>query len=162
MSQTSNQSNPHVPHVDDDSLAVLRAPLPPPERAPSQTFQNWAYFGGAVMAVLGVSWAFLGFIALVDEEYFTVRANSLLTFEGYAAWGWAHMVGGVLALAAGIGILWGGHRWARTLGIVVAGLSAVVNLGFLSAAPFWSTLLIALNVVVIYALTVHGAEIDDS
>jgi hypothetical protein len=43
----------------------------------------------------------------------------------------------------------------------VAGLSAVVNLGFLAAAPVWSTLVIALDVVVIHALTVHGREIEE-
>jgi hypothetical protein len=72
-----------------------------------------------------------------------------------------HLAGGVLALAAGVGILWGGRPWARCAGIAVAGLSAVVNLGFLAAAPVWSTLVIALDVVVIHALTVHGREIEE-
>jgi hypothetical protein len=44
---------------------------------------------------------------------------------------------------------------------VVAVLSAVVNLGFLAAALVWSTLVIALDVVVIHALTVHGREIEE-
>ena len=48
----------------------------------------------------------------------------------------------------------------RIAGLVVAGLSAVVNLGFLVAAPVWATLVIALDVVVIYALTVHGRELE--
>jgi membrane glycosyltransferase len=73
-----------------------------------------------------------------------------------------HLLGGLLAVAAGVGIVWRGHRWARTAGVVVAGLSAVVNLGFLAASPVWSTLMIALDVVVIHALTVHGWEIDNS
>jgi len=50
-----------------------------------------------------------------------------------------HLLGGLLALGAGAGILSGGHRWARTAGIVVAGLSAVVNPGFVLASPVWST-----------------------
>jgi hypothetical protein len=144
----------------DDSLAVLRAPLPPPTTTTSRTFQNWAYFGAAVMAMMGAGWALLGLIALVDDEYFTFRTNQLLALDSYTAWGWAHLLGGLLALAAGVGILWGGHRWARTTGIVVAFVSALVNLGFLAAAPAWATLLIALDVVVIYSLTVHGAELE--
>ena len=71
------------------------------------------------------------------------------------------MIGGLLAVAAAVGILWGGHRPARTLAIVVAGVSAVVNLGFLAASPVWSTITIAFDVVIIYALTVHGWEIDE-
>jgi hypothetical protein len=130
-------------------------------RSLSRTRQGWAFFGGAVMALLGMFWAGLGLVALSDERYFTVRTNELLALHSYASWGWVHLVGGVLALVAGVGILWGGHRWARVAGIVVAGLSAVVNLGFLAAAPVWSTLVIALDVVVILALTVHGREIEE-
>jgi hypothetical protein len=170
MSQTSNEPRPTATPATgpatgpapgtDDSYAALRAPLPPPEHTPSSTYQGWAYFGAIVMGLLGMGWALLGVIALADEEYFGVRTNELLAFESYAAWGWVHLLGGLLALAAGVGILWRGHRWARTLGIVVAGLSAVANLGFLSASPVWSLLMIGLSVVVIYSLVVHGWEID--
>jgi hypothetical protein len=112
------------------------------------------------MGLLGMGWALLGFIALADEEYLAVRDNELLAVDNYQAWGWLHLIGGLMALVAGVGILWRGHRWARTLGIIVAGISAVVNLGFLSASPVWSLLMIALSIVVIYSLTVHGWEID--
>jgi hypothetical protein len=136
--------------------------VPAPERAPSHTFQNWAYFGAAVMAFMGASWAFLGLVALVDDSYFVVRTdtNRLLALETYTAWGWAHLIGGLVAVVAGIGVLSGGRRWARRLAVVVAFVSAVVNLGFLNAAPIWATFLIAVDVVIIYALTVHGAEIE--
>jgi hypothetical protein len=68
----------------------------------------------------------------------------------------------VLALVAGLGIILGGHVWARILGIGVAVLSAIANLGFVQASPVWSLLLITLDVLVIFALTVHGREIDNS
>ena len=130
-------------------------------RSPSRAWQGWAFFGGAVMALMGMFWAGLGLVALSDERYVTVRTNELLALHSYASWGWVHLVGGVVAVVAGVGILWGGRPWARGAGIVVAGLSAVVNLGFLAAAPVWSTLVIALDLVVIHALTVHGREIDE-
>ena len=145
----------------DAAFEALRAPLPAPERTPSGTWQGWAYFAGGVMGLLGLFWGLLGLVALVDEQYFTVRENRLLTLQSYSSWGWVHLIGGLLALAAGIGILWGGRRWARRLGIVVAALSAVVNLGFLNASPVWSTLVIVLCVLAIHALTVHGWEIDE-
>jgi hypothetical protein len=158
MSQTSPPASSGSGSTDD-SLAALRAPLPTPERTPSHTFQNWAYFGASVMAFMGASWAVLGLIALVDEEHFVVSSNQLLGVQTYTSWGWAHLIGGLIALVAGIGIL-RGQRYARYLGIVVAYVSALVNLGFLSAAPVWATLLIALDVIVIYALTAHGEEIE--
>jgi hypothetical protein len=64
------------------------------------------------MALLGMFWAGLGLVALPDEQYFTVRTNELLALHSYVSWGWVHLVGGLLSLAAGVGILWGGHRWA--------------------------------------------------
>jgi hypothetical protein len=161
MSQTSHDPQ-HTPVDTDEALARLGAPLPASEKSPSATWQNWAYFGAVLMALMGLFWAVLGLVALFDDQYFTFRTNSLLAVQTYATWGWVHLLGGVLALTAGAGILWGGHRWARIAGIVVAALSAVVNLGFLAASPVWATLMIALDVLVIYALTVHGWEIDEA
>jgi hypothetical protein len=160
VSQIS-QNPQHASADADESVARLQAPLPAPTRTPSDRWQGWAFFGAIVMALMGLFWALLGLVALVDDSYFVVRVNRLVAIDTYAPWGWVHLIGGLVAAAAGIGILWGGHRWARITGIVIAGLSAVVNLGFLAASPVWSTLLIALDVLVIFALTVHGWEIDE-
>jgi|1186.fasta_scaffold21729_4 hypothetical protein len=143
-----------------DSLAALSKPWTP-EHATSTRWQGWAFFGGAAMILLGLFQGLFGLIALVDKQYFTVRTNSLLVVSSYSGWGWIHLIGGVLAVAAGLGIVLGGHTWARVLGVVVAVLSALANVGFLRASPVWSLLLITLDVLVIFALTVHGAEIDD-
>ena len=160
MSQTSHEPQ-RVPVTTDQSVETLRAPLPAPERRPSPTWQNWTYFGAAIMGLLGASWALLGIISLVDDERLALRVNRLLAFESAAAWGWIHLLGGLLAVAAAVGILWGGHKAARIAGIVVASVSAIANIGFLGASPVWSTLMIALDVIVIFALTVHGWEIEE-
>ena len=55
-----------------------------------------------------------------------------------------------------------GQVWARTVGVVVAVVSALLNLGFLAAYPVWAVILIALDVVVIMALTVHGSDVEGS
>ena len=52
-----------------------------------------------------------------------------------------------------------GQVWARTVGVIVALVSAVFNLGFLAAYPLWSLIMIALDVMVILALTVHGSDV---
>ncbi|MBB3084461.1 DUF7144 family membrane protein [Geodermatophilus sabuli] len=134
---------------------------PPPGRTPSAAWQNWAYAGAGIMALMGVFWALLGVVALLDAHHVTVRTNELLVLESHVAWGWVHLIGGLLALTAGAGILWGGHRWARRAAVIVAVLGAVVNFGFLAASPVWSTSVIALGVVAVYALTVHGRELDE-
>jgi len=68
-----------------------------------------------------------------------------------------HLLLGILVALAGLGVM-AGQGWARLIGILLALVSAVVNIGFLAANPVWSTILIAVDILVIYALTVHGKE----
>jgi len=133
-----------------------------PARKPSTTWQGWALLGGTLMALAGLFWALLGLISLFDKQYLQLRHNTLLVTSSYQAWGWVHLIGGLAALAAGAGVVFAGNALARNAAIVVAALSAVVNLGFVSATPVWSTVVIGLDIIVIYALTAHGREIDYS
>jgi hypothetical protein len=68
------------------------------------------------MATMGLFWAIAGLVALVDQEYFTVRENTLLVASSYTTWGWVHLIGGLVSVAAGAGILWGGPRDLRADG----------------------------------------------
>jgi hypothetical protein len=67
------------------------------------------------------------------------------------------MVIGVLFVLVGFGVLVG-QTWARVIGIALAVISAIINLAFIAAYPFWGIILIALDIVVIYALATHGRE----
>ena len=49
-----------------------------------------------------------------------------------------------------------GKTWGRVVAVAVAMMSAIVNLAFLSAYPVWSTIMILIDVLVIYAVTAHG------
>ena len=49
--------------------------------------------------------------------------------------------------------------WARVVGTIVALISACLNIAFIGAYPLWSLMMIALDVVIILALTVHGSDI---
>lgn len=73
-------------------------------------------------------------------------------------WGWTHLLLGVVAILVAAGLL-AGNTVARVVGVGIAMLSAVVNLVFLPASPWWSTLVIVFDVLVIYGLTAHGGEI---
>jgi hypothetical protein len=101
-----------------------------------------------------------GLIALFQDEYFQVGRSGLAVHVDYTAWGWAHIIGGVLIAAAGLG-LFTGKVWARMLAVVLALVSAVVNIGFLAAYPIWSVLMIAIDILVIWAVTVHGSEVKE-
>jgi hypothetical protein len=64
-------------------------------------------------------------------------------------------------VAAGFGLL-AGQMWARIVGIAMALVSSVVNLAFMAAYPLWSIAVITLDVLVIYAIAMHGKEMKDA
>jgi hypothetical protein len=114
-------------------------------------------FGGVMMLMMGGFQIIEGIVALFRDEYYLVTRNGLLLTFDFTTWGWVHLIIGLVAVAAGFGVLMG-QMWARVLGILIAVVSALANIAFLSAYPVWSTIVIAVDVLVIYALTVHGAE----
>jgi hypothetical protein len=122
---------------------------------------GFAVFGGIMLLMLGGFQMIEGFVAIVKDEYYLVTRNGLLLNVDYTTWGWTHLLIGLIAVAAGLGILLG-QMWARIVGIIIAVISALANIAFLSAYPIWSTIIIATDVLVIYALAVHGRELKSS
>ncbi|WP_189115769.1 DUF7144 family membrane protein [Pilimelia terevasa] len=114
-------------------------------------------FAGALFLMLGAFHAIMGLVAVFDPGYYLVTGGGLAVTLDYTVWGWVHLVFGALAFATGIGVL-SGRTWARVVGICVAVLSAAVNLAFLAAYPLWSVIVIALDVLTVYALATHGRE----
>jgi hypothetical protein len=118
-------------------------------------------FGGIMMLMMGAFQIIEGLVALFNDEYYFVTRNGLIVSLDYTAWGWTHLIIGLIAVGAGIGVLLG-QMWARVVGIIIAVVSALANIAFLSAYPVWSTIVIATDVLVIYALTVHGREVKSN
>jgi hypothetical protein len=118
---------------------------------------GWIVFAGVMMLVLGLFHAFQGLIALFQNDYYLVASNGLTIHLDYTAWGWTHLIFGLVVVAAGAALLVG-QMWARIVAVVLAVVSAVVNAGFLAAYPIWSAIMIAVDILVIWALTVHGGE----
>jgi hypothetical protein len=126
--------------------------------APTSGWVGMAMFGGVMMMVAGTFHAMAGLVGIFNDSYWLVPSSQLVVTVDYTAWGWVHLLLGVLAIAAGAGIL-AGQAWARVTGVCLAVISALVNLAFLAAFPLWATLIIAIDVLVIYALVAHGKEI---
>ena len=119
---------------------------------------GWIAFAGVMMVMLGAFHAIDGLVAIFKDEYFLVGKSGLTINVDYTAWGWVHLIGGIIIAAAGVAVF-AGQVWARTVGVLMAMVSAVVNIAFLSAYPIWSTIMIAVDILVIWALTVHGHEL---
>ena len=126
--------------------------------APTSGWVGMAMFGGVMMMVAGTFHAMAGIVGIFNDSYWLVPSSDLVVTVDYTVWGWVHLAIGVLAIAAGAGIL-AGQAWARVTGVVLAVISALVNLAFMAAFPLWATLIIAIDVLVIYALVAHGKEI---
>jgi hypothetical protein len=118
---------------------------------------GWILFAGVMMIVLGLFHAFQGFIALFDDEYYVVGKSGLTIHLDYTVWGWTHLILSLVVLVGGVALL-NGRLWGRIVGVVLAVLSILVNVAFLAAYPIWSTIMIAVDILVIWALTVHGHE----
>lgn len=124
----------------------------------ASSWVGWIAFAAVIMVMLGSLHIIQGLVALFNDEYFLVSSSGLVVDLDFTAWGWVHLVAGVVVVIAGIGVL-AGSIWARAVGVAIAVLSAIANVAFLAAYPFWSLVMIALAVVVIMALTVHGSDI---
>ena len=74
------------------------------------------------------------------------------------AMGWTHLIVGAAFVASGIGIF-SGNVLARTVGVIVAGLSAIANFAGLPYSPVWAIVAIAVDIAIIWALTAHGRDL---
>lgn len=116
-------------------------------------------FAAIVLMLAGFSQVMLGMVALINGPFFVAGQDRVLALD-VTTWGWVHLLLGAGLCVSGFG-LFAGAVWARTVGVVVAALSAVALFAWLPTYPVWSMVLIALAVGVIWALTVHGRDIMD-
>src|SRR4051794_18565978 len=130
------------------------------EYAQTSVWAKWTTFAGILMFMLGAWHVLLGLLAVLNDPYFNIPQHGLLVDASYTVWGWVHIVTGVVVAAAGVSVF-SGRVWARVVGTVGAAGSALICIGFLSAAPVAAVIIIVLDIVVILALTVHGEDIRD-
>jgi vacuolar-type H+-ATPase subunit I/STV1 len=120
-------------------------------RVPHTT--GWLSFAGIVAIVVGIFNVIDGLVALFRNDYYLVTSQDILIFN-FTAWGWIWLLLGLIQVVVGAGII-AGHSWARMAGVAMAVLAAIGQLAFLRAFPVWSVLVIAMCVLVVYALTAH-------
>jgi uncharacterized membrane protein (DUF2068 family) len=124
----------------------------------SGAWTGWVGFAGIVMIVIGGLNFAEGLIAVIRGQYYVLTADQILLVD-FRTWGWILIVWGVIVALAGCGLL-AASAWARWFTIVVAALNIFIQLGFVGSAqyPLWALTVLALNVIVFYALTVRWDE----
>lgn len=123
-------------------------------REVSGTTIGFVVFAGVMLMIIGTYHAFTGLAAIIENEFFVVGRNYAYELD-VTAWGWLHLIFGAIVAAAGYGVF-SGATWARVVGITLAAISAVGNFFFIPYQPVWAILIIALDVLVIAALTAYS------
>lgn len=118
---------------------------------------GWGLFAATMMIIGGALNALYGLVAVVNDDW-VVWTNRTSVYLDLSEWGWVHIIVGGLVVLAGIGVL-SGNVLARTVGVMLAGVSMLTNFFFLPVYPLWSIIVITINALVIWALTAHGREL---
>lgn len=129
------------------------------QRGASGVAIGWTMFAALVMILTGFWWIIAGIVGLVNDDFYVATRNYVFKFDA-SAWGWIHLIVGILVLLAGFG-LFTGAVWARTVGVLMALLAALVGFAWLPWYPFWAILIVIASFSVVWALTVHGRDLGE-
>ena len=121
---------------------------------------GWIAFAGIMLFMAGMFGAIDGLVAIIHDQVFVVTDDQIILLD-LRAWGWVHLIVGSIAIVAGLAVL-SGQLWAIILGIFLAVTSAMTQLLFITVFPLWSLAIIAIDILVIYGLVVHGQEAIDA
>lgn len=117
---------------------------------------GWVYFAGFVLLLSGILQIISGISALLNSSFYTV-VNGKVFLLDITTWGWVHLILGIIVVCTGTA-LFSGATWARVVAVILAVINLVTYFAFISAYPIWSITVMVLDIIVIYALTVHGGE----
>ncbi|GAA4052133.1 DUF7144 family membrane protein [Nonomuraea soli] len=119
---------------------------------------GWIWFAGMMIIMAGLFNLVSGLYAIIDDELYVTTRKGLLLFD-LTGWGWVHLILGVLLVITGIAVSIG-KNWARLIAVILVMLNALTQLTWIMVNPWWSLVVIAIDVLVLYALIVHGKEAE--
>lgn len=129
--------------------------------ASKEFWTEWVGFGGLMMVIIGILNVIQGLIAVVRDDYYVLTAEQIIVFD-LTTWGWIMLLWGIVVALAGWALAMGAG-WARWFTIVVGSLNVILQLGFVGSGqyPLWALTVLALNVLVLYAVTVRWRDVQE-
>jgi len=112
-------------------------------------------FAAALLVTVGIFNLIDGIAAIARSHVFIANAHYVV--GDLRAWGWVALILGVLQVLAAIGVM-AGNQAARWFAVAVVGLNAIAQMFFIPAYPFWSLMIIAVDVVALWGLCAHGSR----
>ena len=132
--------------------------------ASQDAWSGWIFFAGLVIIIVGVMDVLQGFVAIIKDEYVVATSKGIAILD-VTAWGWATLIWGALLILVALGLM-GGAGWARWLAIIGVAVNAIQQMAFMAnypqAYPLWNLTIVALNIVVLYALTARWVGFKES
>ena len=119
-----------------------------------KTYSGWVIFAAIMLFVVGALNVIYGIAAIGDSKFFVQDQKYILS--NLNTWGWVTLIIGALQLLAAFS-LWSGNLYGRVIAILVASLSAVAALLSIPAYPFWSLAIFAIDIIIIYQVSLYGA-----
>jgi hypothetical protein len=125
---------------------------------PSEPFDDghgygWVLFAGMMLAIVGTLNFIYGIAAISDSKFYVKDAQFIIS--NLNTWGWFLVIIGAVQVVSAVGI-WAQASGARWVGIISAGLNAIVQMLAISGYPFLALALFAVDILVIYGLLAHG------
>ena len=118
---------------------------------------GWSIYAAVWMWILGFFHGIAGLAAIFENEFYVATPNYIFQFD-VTTWGWIHLILGVVVFMGAFAVM-RGAVWGRTVGVIIAILSILINFTWLPYYPIWGLVMIAANAFVIWALTAHGRDV---
>jgi hypothetical protein len=125
----------------------------------SSVHSGWAIFVGVVLLIAGVFALIMGIAAINNQYLFTISSQGLIVWT-LTGFGWYHVIVGSLMILTSLG-LFAMQSWARIIAVILVAINAISQVFWLTTTPFWSIVMIALDVAVIYGLTARWTQLEE-
>ena len=112
-------------------------------------------FAAVLLGIAGLFNVIDGIAAIARSSVFI--GNARYVIGDLRTWGWVALILGVLQALVSIGVL-AGNQLARWTGVVLIGLNAIAQMFFVPAYPFWSLMIVAVDVVALWGLCAYGSR----
>lgn len=120
---------------------------------------GWVMFAGIMLTIAGTLNFIYGIAAISNSSFYVAGAHFVISELN--TWGWVVMIVGIVQFCTGLGV-WVRAAWARWTGVFIAGISAIIQLMFISASPFLALAVFALDLLVIYGLVSYGGKTQEA
>jgi hypothetical protein len=129
-----------------------------PQHRVNRGWGGWIVFAGLMTVLLGLYHAAAGFTALFRDDVYRTTPQGAVLSTNFTAWGWVHIVLGVVLVAAGVRLFSTGSLWSRIVVVLVALAQILVEFVYFTVTPLWSGVAIVLGIISVYAVVVHGRD----